>query len=79
MFQDYLVVGNTCHWCKTTLVRVPQSIYPIHEFAPADAIVCVDCGAVGSLPGVLTRGDGLTGGLLTAKQRADITEALRRA
>jgi hypothetical protein len=34
MFQDYLVDGNTCHGCKTTLVRVPQSVYPITEFAP---------------------------------------------
>jgi hypothetical protein len=39
----------------------------------------LDCGAVGSLPGALTRGDGLIGGLLDAKQCADITEALRRA
>jgi hypothetical protein len=79
MFRDFLVDGNTCHRCKTTLARVPQSIYPIDEFAPDDAIVCVDCGAVGSLSGVLTRGDGLVGGLLTAKQRAEITAALRRA
>jgi hypothetical protein len=79
MFQDYLVAGNTCHRCKTTLVRVPQSIYPIDAFAPDDAIVCVDCGAAGSLPGVLTQGAGLMGCFLTAKQCADIAAALRRA
>ena len=78
MFQDYLVAGNTCHGCKTTLVRVPQSIYPIDEFAPDDAIVCVNCGAVGSLPGVLTQGDGLLSGLLTAKQCVEIAGALSR-
>jgi hypothetical protein len=77
MFQDYLVDGNTCHRCKTMLVRVPQSIYPIDEFAPDDAIVCVDCGAVGSLRGVLTQGDGLVGVLLTARQCEEITAALR--
>jgi hypothetical protein len=77
MFRDYLVDGNTCHGCKTTLVRVPQSVYQITEFAPDDAIVCVDCGAVGSLRGVLTQGDGLVGGLLTTKQCAEITESLR--
>jgi hypothetical protein len=79
MFRDYLVNGNTCHRCKTTLVRVPQSIYPIDEFAPDDVIVCVDCGAAGSLSGVLTQGDGLVGGLLTAKQCTEITAALTPA
>jgi hypothetical protein len=79
MFQDYLVDGNTCHECKTTLVRVPQSVYPITELAPDEAIVCVDCGAVGSLRGVLAQGDGPVGGLLTAKQCAEIAEALRAA
>lgn len=77
MFQDYLVDGNTCAACKTTLVRVPQSVYPITEVAPDDAIFCVDCGAVGSLRGVMTQGDGLIGGLLTTRQRAEIKEALR--
>jgi hypothetical protein len=76
MFQDYLVDGNTCRQCKTRLVRVPQTHYPIDEFAPDDAIVCIDCGAVGSLPGVLFRGDGLVGGLLTSKQCAEIIAAL---
>ena len=79
MFQDYLVDGNMCHQCKTTLVRVPQLLYPIHEFAPDDAIVCIDCGAVGSYPGVLTRGDGLVSGLLTARQCEEITAALHAA
>jgi hypothetical protein len=79
MFQDYLVDGNTCHGCKTTLVRVPQSVYQITELAPDDAIVCVDCGAAGSLRGVLTQSDGLQGGLLTKRQCVEITEALRAA
>jgi hypothetical protein len=34
MLQDYRVTGNTCHRCKTVLVRVPRSIYPIEEVAP---------------------------------------------
>lgn len=68
MFQDYLVAGNICDQCKSTLVRVPQSVYAITEFAPQEAIVCVDCGAAGSFPGVMTQGDGLVGGLLTTRQ-----------
>jgi hypothetical protein len=79
MFQDYLVPGNTCHVDKSPLVRVPQSVYPITELAPDDAIVCLSCGAAGSLRGVLTQGDGLVGGLLTKRQRVEITEALRAA
>jgi hypothetical protein len=47
---------------------------PDHGVSPDDAIVCVDCGAAGSLQGVLAQGDGLLGGLLT-----EITEALRAA
>jgi hypothetical protein len=79
MFQDYRVYGNTCDACKATLVRVPQSVYPITEFAPDDAIVCVDCGAAGSHHGVIKQGDGLAGGILTKKQCVEITEALKVA
>lgn len=56
MFHDYLVADNTCGRCKTTLVRVPQSVYAITELALDDAIVCVDCGAAASLPGMMTAG-----------------------
>lgn len=77
MLREYVVNGATCHRCKAALVRVPQSIYPIAEFAPDDAIVCVDCGAAGSLTGVLAQGDWLLADLLTAKQCAEIAAVLR--
>jgi hypothetical protein len=74
--QDFVVDGVTCSSCKTTLVRVPQTVYPIAEIAPADAIICLDCGA---LDLGLGRGGGLVGGVLTKDTREKIVEALRHA
>jgi hypothetical protein len=60
-----------------TLVRVPQSIYQIAGLLPDDAIACLDCGVAGSHLGVVKEDDGLVSGILTTKQRAEITERLR--
>ncbi len=73
--QDFLVHGVTCGNCKTTLVRVPQSVYPVAEVAPADAIVCLECGALD----LGSPGGGLAGGVITKDTCEKIAEALRHA
>jgi RNase P subunit RPR2 len=72
-FMDFLT-KMTCSTCKTELVRVPQTLFPIAQTKPDTSIVCVDCGALGRYEEVV-KGAGMIR-ILTKDQCADLIAKL---
>ena len=59
------VTNLTCANCKTTLIRVLQSLYRVTETEPDATILCPNCGAFGGYKEVTEQGAGLIGGWFT--------------